>query len=146
MSLREDLVEPREGSIHLVVPTSAEAVHRAALVVKHVAAAWLPEAKAEEVEMMVVEVGNNVVLHGVGRRGPHEVFSIAVSPGLDGVVVEFSDHGPPFDPTAAPVGTVEESLARGGGGLGLAIVRRLADQLAYERRGDRNVLRLVKRP
>jgi len=56
-----------------------------------------------------------------------------------------SDDGVPFDPLAvAPPDTSLPLEQRPLGGLGIHLVRHLVDEVTYERRGDRNVLTLVK--
>ncbi len=53
----------------------------------------------------------------------------------------FSDDGIPFDPTLH-VGTTIEFEALDLGGMGLALIRESAADMAYERVNGRNVLRL----
>ena len=58
--------------------------------------------------------------------------------------VVVSDDGPAFDPLAAAapdtsLGVEERPI----GGLGIALVRRLMDEVEYERRDGRNHLRLA---
>ncbi len=62
----------------------------------------------------------------------------------DRILVEIVDDGPPFDPRGAPEFDRTKPLEeRGTGGMGIQIVRNLAREIQYERRGDRNHLRLV---
>lgn len=61
------------------------------------------------------------------------------------VTVEVVDDGAPFDPTAAPAPATDAALDdRSVGGLGIHLVSRLMDEVTYERRGERNHLRLSK--
>ena len=56
------------------------------------------------------------------------------------------DAGAPFDPTAAPAPDVGAPLeARPIGGLGLLLVRRSVDALAYARVDGHNVVTLERR-
>lgn len=58
----------------------------------------------------------------------------------------FADRGTPYDPLTAPPPDLSLPLAeRVPGGLGLFIVRKTMDAVAYRRDGDRNVLTLTKR-
>ena len=58
----------------------------------------------------------------------------------------FADRGTPYDPLTAPPPDLSRPLAeRAPGGLGLFIVRKTMDAVAYRRDGDRNVLTLTKR-
>ena len=91
-------------------------------------------------ETALAEIGSNVLTHGrpVGTSLP-----IEYALHLDGhtVVASFTDFGPP----------VHEQLARtmpevdSEDGRGLALARQLLDELGYERDGERNRWRLVKR-
>ena len=72
-------------------------------------------------------------------------FSISLRQCADGFRMEFTDDGKPFDPTreiAAPdvTAAVED---REIGGLGMFMVRKMSKSVGYERKGDRNVLRVV---
>ena len=58
-----------------------------------------------------------------------------------GVRLKFSDDGVPYDPLSRPPPDVSMPLEkRPQGGLGIMVVRSLADSVDYERVGDRNVL------
>jgi len=94
-------------------------------------------------QLLLEEIVSNVVRHGHrGDRG-HDVH---VHVELDGagiwLVVE--DDAGPFDPVGdAPPADVSSPLAeRHGGGLGLHLVREMADELVYEREGDANRVRM----
>ncbi|MGE0715001.1 MAG: ATP-binding protein [Alphaproteobacteria bacterium] len=90
------------------------------------------------------ELLNNVIDHsGLGADG-----TIELNYRLDreGVSAEIVDAGPPFDPLARPPVDIEAPLdARVPGGLGIHFVRTLMDEVAYERRDQRNRLRIAKR-
>ena len=60
--------------------------------------------------------------------------------------VEIVDSGPPFDPLSGGDPDVSGALdERPIGGLGLHLVRKLADESTYERKEGLNVVRLVRR-
>lgn len=62
------------------------------------------------------------------------------------VVLEVRDDGKRFDPLGATAPDLEAGVAdRPLGGLGIHLVRALADELSYERRDGWNVLRLTKK-
>ena len=62
------------------------------------------------------------------------------------VTVTITDNGPEFDPfkQASPDTTLSIE-DRPIGGLGIFLVQKLMDEVAYERRDDHNVVKLVKR-
>ena len=56
----------------------------------------------------------------------------------------FADRGSPFDPTRTADPDLSAPVAdRQVGGLGLYMVRKMSRLVAYERRGDENVLTVV---
>jgi serine/threonine-protein kinase RsbW len=60
--------------------------------------------------------------------------------------VTIEDDGVAFDPLARAAPDVTADLdEREIGGLGIHLVRTLMDGMTYERRGERNVLVIVKR-
>ncbi len=81
---------------------------------------------------------------GVGGGGGGEV-TVEAELGTDRVSVTLTDDGRPFDPfgVAAPDTTlpVEERQI---GGFGIHLVRRLMDEVSYQRRAERNVVVLTK--
>jgi serine/threonine-protein kinase RsbW len=92
----------------------------------------------------------NVVRHGLESRGQAATvelelrLDVGVEPPVCEVVV--ADDGPEFDPLSATepdtsLGVEERPI----GGLGIALVRRLMDEIEYERREGRNRLRLRRR-
>ena len=77
--------------------------------------------------------GNGSVWVAVRREGPT-------------LVVELSDEGSPFDPTAAAEPDVSLPLQeRSPGGLGLLLMRRMVDEVSYRRDGHRNVVTFAVR-
>ncbi len=82
----------------------------------------------------------NIVMHAYDGPGTGELaLTATVAP--DRVVLRFEDHGRPFDPQARPdppvPGTLDDAAV---GGLGLAMVRKAARRMHYERVDGRNVL------
>ena len=62
------------------------------------------------------------------------------------LTIEFADDGDPFDPLNARPPKLDSALEeRNPGGLGIYIVRALAEEMRYCRSGGRNVLRLTRR-
>lgn len=105
----------------------------------------LPAAIRRSLGVALDELLANALSHGMAGR---DAGSMTVEVGLDRecLTVTLSDDGPPFDPfgPTAPDTTlsVEE---RPIGGLGIHLVRRLVDEVSYQRRGGCNVVVLVKR-
>jgi serine/threonine-protein kinase RsbW len=90
------------------------------------------------------EVLANVVHHALaGAEGTVEMTLSGDQRAVRATVV---DPGAPFNPLLAPEADTTSPLeARRVGGLGIALVRALVDEVAYERRGNRNRLTLTWR-
>ena len=104
----------------------------------------LPEMCAFELGTVFYEVATNVREHaGLGGTG-QMTFTAALEGGK--IKLKFMDLGRPFDPEReAPSFSAREAIKRRQNrGIGLYLVRRLMDSLAYERLGDRNVVSLEK--
>ena len=89
------------------------------------------ELAVHEVCMNVIDhagLAENATVRIEGHRGPHSV------------EVTVADNGHPFDASGADAGLPEEPSE---GGYGIAIARRLVDELRYERIADTNRLTLV---
>ena len=93
------------------------------------------------------ELLTNTIAHGFagGPGGGGEV-TVEAELGPDRLSVTLTDDGPPFDPfgTATP-DTALPMADRTVGGLGIHLVRRMMDDVHYQRRAGRNVVVLVKR-
>lgn len=91
-------------------------------------------------ELIMAEVLNNVVEHAyVGTRGP---IDITVRPGADGLYCQVRDFGRPMPGGVLPQGRRPDTAARDlpEGGFGWFLIRELARDLRYQRRGGSNVL------
>lgn len=91
------------------------------------------------VNLVLDEIVANVIRHG----GLDDADRIEVSFELDGSIVsiEVADTGVAFNPMAAPPPNLEAPIEeRRSGGLGIHIVKSLADTVAYRREGERNYL------
>lgn len=96
---------------------------------------------AEEVVCNAIEHGHD----GVHREAPRQLV-VDVARHDDGLHVEFRDDGRPFDPLAFDAPDLDAPLhERPIGGLGVHLVRELAQRVEYERIEPYNVLRVVLR-
>jgi sigma-B regulation protein RsbU (phosphoserine phosphatase) len=96
-------------------------------------------------DVVLDELLANALSHGLAGREAGEV-RVRVELERERLIVTLTDDGPPFDPFARDVPDTTLSVEeRPIGGLGIHLVRRLVDEVGYERRGDRNVVVIVKR-
>jgi serine/threonine-protein kinase RsbW len=97
-----------------------------------------------QLELAVEEAVVNICLYAY-EVPPGELL-VRIESGEERFVVDLIDEGVPFDPLA-----VEEPDLRAPaeerkvGGLGIFLVRRVMDEVAYRRDGSSNILRLVIR-
>lgn len=105
----------------------------------------IPDGTVSRLSLMLDEVLNNIISHGyVGDSGGEIEISFKVLGGA--VEVAVADQGIPFNPlTLEPPDTGLSIEERGIGGLGVHLVRSLADDVTYQHEGQRNVLTLVKK-
>lgn len=94
-----------------------------------------------QLNMAVEELITNIVRHG----GASEPISVVIRKDPGEFSIELSDQGIPFDPfTQAPKPDLEATLTdRPIGGLGIHLVRKMLDRVAYRREGGRNVVTLA---
>lgn len=98
--------------------------------------------RLRQLELSLEEVVVNICDYAYAV--PPGEFLVRVLPDEARFVIEVIDEGVPFDPLV-----VEEPDLRAGveerpiGGLGILLVRRLMDEVAYRRDGARNILTLV---
>lgn len=101
----------------------------------------LSDKKRFAFELSVEELITNVVSYAYEELEDHCPIKATFS--LDGnrATVWIEDHGIPFNPvelTTPPMAnSIEEAKI---GGLGIVLVKQLMDGMAYDRKGDKNIL------
>lgn len=91
------------------------------------------------------EILTNVATYAYPPDAPGEL-QVSLRHADGTLSLTFADCGVPYDPLSAPPPDLSLPLAeRAPGGLGLFIVRKTMDAVAYRRDGDRNLLTLTKR-
>mgnify|MGYP002622218383 CR=1 FL=1 len=98
-----------------------------------------------QIDVAIDEIFTNICSYayapGVGKAGIK--LEACEDPG--GVIITFTDSGTPFDPLAA--GEPDITLPaeeRETGGLGVLMVRKTMDDVSYEYKDGKNVLKLLK--
>ena len=93
----------------------------------------------------MLNAADEVTANIVGYSGARE-YRIEVERGVDRLRIRFSDDGVAYNPLQhADPDTHAAIEDRPVGGLGLVVVKRLADRVTYAREDDRNVLALICR-
>ncbi len=96
-------------------------------------------------DMIIDELLGNVILYAFSEGGEHEI-EITAKQVRNRLTVTISDDGVPSNPLL--IDLPDTSLAakdRPLGGLGILLVRKMADDILYQRRIDKNVLTLIIR-
>lgn len=136
-----------EASERLLVPGSTEGIRQAAERFDAFAAACgLSKGETWPFQVALDEVLSNIVSHGL--RGRASGAEIEVELRLEGQEIEMLivDDAPPFDPLEVEAADTTLPLEeRSVGGLGIHLVRKLMEVVEYERREDRNRLRLRRK-
>lgn len=104
----------------------------------------LPVAVRRSVNVALDELLSNELSYGIAGR---DACSVTVEVELDQerLTVTVTDDGPPFDPfSQAEPDTTLSVDERPIGGLGIHLVRKLMDEVRYQRRDGHNVVVLVK--
>ena len=137
---------PQKGAIiERVFAANLDAIPDVIALIAGEAGAWgLHPQRLMQLVLAVEEAVVNICLYA-SEVPPGELL-VRIEPGAARFVVELIDEGVPFDPLA-----VQEPDMRAGvedraiGGLGIFLVRRVMDEVAYLRDGSRNILKLVIR-
>ncbi|QFR32553.1 ATP-binding protein [Ancylobacter sp. TS-1] len=105
----------------------------------------IPPTPAYRLLLAADEFFNNAVDYGYPDGRPGEI-AIHVCRAGEALEMTFSDDGDPFDPFEAPAPDLDGQIEqRRIGGLGVHLVRTLADSFAYRRENGRNVVTLAFR-
>ena len=132
--------------LDLTVETKLEAMGRLASAVEDLGMEedW-PTALTFQVNLAIEELWLNVLHYG-HDGGSHEV-KIRLTSEAEALTIEITDDGKPFDPlNDAVLPDVTVALdERDVGGLGIYLVRKMMDELRYERENGKNRLTMVKR-
>lgn len=139
---------PARPCLHLAFPAEVTALPDAMEALgRFLADAGVAERPAYATELIADEVLSNAVRHGFTDPGRHEV-TLEASVDDRHIHLVFTDEGVPFDPREVPPRPATAPGDIPVGGLGLALVRRYADAIEYERSAGRNRLsvRVALRP
>jgi len=106
----------------------------------------LPPKRIREIELALEEVLVNVCQYAY----PEDDGEVEITCTVDAqqrFIIDIVDRGIPFDPLSVEEPNLTEDLdSRQVGGLGLLLVRRLMDDVAYRREDDQNIMKLMVDP
>lgn len=97
-----------------------------------------------DLNLVLEELFVNSVKHG-GCEGVERAAEVQLSSRPDGVLLEYSDRGTPFNPADAPIPDLTAPLLeRSLGGLGIHLVRQIMRDFEYQRRNGWNRMRMLR--
>jgi anti-sigma regulatory factor (Ser/Thr protein kinase) len=97
-----------------------------------------------QINLAVDELFTNIVKYGFADNNLHYV-AITLSHRDGKISIRVEDNGVPFDPAAKQTSELKDPLEHCKiGGLGLHLVKKIMDDIIYERRGGKNVITLIK--
>jgi serine/threonine-protein kinase RsbW len=96
-----------------------------------------------QAQLALEEACTNIIMYAYPSGDGMIYVSVEV---IDGVLrINIVDEGVPFDTenheAVLPMGRLEDRPA---GGMGIYLIRKLMDEVSYERRDGKNILRLIK--
>ena len=131
----------------LVIPARLQDVRNACdFVVEAAESAGLDERAVYHCQMAVDEALTNIIEHGFDYHGENAPIEIACQPDTEFFQIAIIDTSPAFNPLEHESPDPTEPLdSREPGGWGIYFIRRLMDDITYERLDDRNRLTMFKR-
>ena len=113
------------------------------------AESWLSERNASQkarcfVGLAIEELATNWIKYGCSDVGPH-FMTFHLQLGGERMSLQSVDHGHPFNPLEFPEPSTALPLEeREIGGLGILLLRKMADHMSYEHRDGYSILTLEK--
>ena len=105
----------------------------------------LPQKTLFEVSLALEELVTNIISYGYTDDADH-LIQIAISHEDGMLIISVEDDGIPFDPLRAKEPDWQCPIEqRKIGKLGIYLTKRYMDEMVYERRGDKNILTIMKK-
>ena len=98
-----------------------------------------------EINLALDELFTNIISYGYEDNSEH-IIKITITPNKDELCLCIEDDGVPFNPSefeSADIACSVENCRIGG--LGIHIIKKLMDEICYQRCGSRNLLTLKKK-
>lgn len=103
-----------------------------------------PPKTLHEVQLAVEELLTNILNYAFTDQREHEI-RVCLRPGESDIEIEVADDGRPFNPLEHPTPDLSLPLEqRPIGGLGIHMIRKSMDRIAYRRADGKNILVMVK--
>ncbi|MDT8357899.1 MAG: ATP-binding protein [Methanomicrobiaceae archaeon] len=135
----------RERTTRVVIRAGIDEIPRVSAVMEEaMRECTFPDDAILDLQLAVEEAITNIILHGYqGASGEVEI-EIQVTEKI--AKVRIMDQAPPFDPLSVPdPDRISELSERRTGGLGIYLMRQVADEVSYQFTEGRNILTIMKK-
>ncbi|MFD2530925.1 ATP-binding protein [Gracilimonas halophila] len=104
----------------------------------------LTQKDISEIRLAVDEAYTNIIKHAY-KNTPKEKVNIEIGSDSDHLWITLMDKGKSFDPSSYTEPDLMKRIKeKKRGGMGVYLIRKLMDQVQYNRKGHTNVIRMVK--
>ena len=130
----------------LVADATVENIGKVTAFVDEYLKRWGCPARAQtQIDIAIDELFGNIAQYAYHPQSGTAIVQVEVTENPLAAIVTFIDHGMPFDPLAsADPDTTLMAEERQVGGLGIYLVRQSMDEVCYEYRDGKNILRIKK--
>ena len=110
----------------------------------HLKDAYIPYDTVYEIETIFYELATNIRLHG--KQNDRSQIAVEINQVNNTLIMTLIDNCQLFDPTKLDAGYNPETAIKQGmkNGLGIIMVKKIADSISYERKDDKNILTVKK--
>jgi len=130
----------------LVIQNDIAELNRVVAFLEGLEEEWeLPLAIITPINLVLEEALSNVIFYAYEKGSSHEI-KIDFAHSANQLDITITDTGKPFDPTQKEDPDIELSVEdRPIGGLGIFLIRKIMNEVSYERVGQENILRMTKK-
>lgn len=138
-------MENNQNHRQLVISNNIAELNRVVAFLDELEEVWmLPMTLMTPLNLVMEEALTNVIFYAY-EEGSHNEISVDFYLSNNQLDIKITDSGKPFDPTAKADPDISLSVEdRPIGGLGIFLIRKIMDNVSYERVGQCNVLSMTK--
>ncbi|MEX0845222.1 MAG: ATP-binding protein [Balneolaceae bacterium] len=104
----------------------------------------LSQKDISEIRLAVDEAYTNIIKHAY-KDSPTSLVNIEIGSNSNQLWISLKDEGKSFDPsTYSEPNLMKKIKEKKRGGMGVYLIRKLMDQVQYNRKGHKNEIRMVK--
>ena len=97
-----------------------------------------------EINLALDELFTNIISYGFSDNAEHDI-KVTITTEDEEIIIRIEDEGVPFNPVEADTPDLECTIENCQiGGLGIHIIKKLMDEVCYQRCDDKNILTMRK--